>query len=77
MMTPEQILTETLKQQPREESSAEIRTVLDNRLTGGLYLTCDDFDHFDTRCCDTCHTSYPHCEMWIVVLSDGRHAWVL
>jgi hypothetical protein len=76
MMSPEQILAETLKQQPREEYLAEIRTVPNERLTESHYLTCEDFDHFDIRCCDTCHTSYPHCEMWIVVLSDGRYAWV-
>ena len=54
----------------------EIEVELAKRLTEESYLTCEDFDHFDVTCCDTCHTCYPHDEMWIVVLSDGRHAWV-
>ena len=49
---------------------------LEKRLTEKDYLTCEDFDHFDVDCCDTCHTCYLDSEMWIVVLSDGRHAWV-
>jgi hypothetical protein len=53
-----------------------VRGELAKRLTEDTYLTCDDFDHFDVTCCDTCHTCYPHYEMWIVKLSDGHHAWV-
>jgi hypothetical protein len=53
-----------------------IRLELEKRLTEETYLTCEDFDHFDTNCCETCHTCYPHYEMSIVVLSDGRHAWL-
>ena len=60
----------------REHDFLVIRAELEKRLTEEAYLTCEDFDHFDITCCDTCHTCYPHYEMWIVVLSDGRHAWV-
>lgn len=60
----------------REKRLTTIRTELEKRLTEQDYLTCEDFDHFDVTCCDTCHTFYPHYEMWIVVLSDCRHAWV-
>jgi len=60
----------------REEYSTVITAELEKRLTEEAYLTCEDFDHFDVNCCDTCHTCYPHYEMWVVVLSDGRNAWV-
>ncbi len=60
----------------REGYFTVITAELEKRLTEEAYLTCEDFDHFDITCCDTCHTCYPHYEMWIVVLSDGRHAWV-
>ncbi len=60
----------------REGYSTVITAELEKRLTEETYLTCEDFDHFDVNCCDTCHTCYPHYEMWVVVLSDGRNAWV-
>jgi hypothetical protein len=56
--------------------SKVIEEELAKSLTEESYLTCEDFDHFDITCCDSCHTSYPHYEMSAVLLSDGRHAWV-
>jgi hypothetical protein len=60
----------------RDGYSAVIKTDLQKRLTEESYLTCEDFDHFDATCCDTCHAFYPHYEMSVVLLSDDRHAWV-
>jgi len=60
----------------RQNYSTVIKAELEERLTEEDYLTCEDFDHFDITCCDTCHTFYPQYEMWFVVLNDGRFAWV-
>jgi hypothetical protein len=55
---------------------AIIADELERRLTKGAYLTCTDFDHLDVNCCESCHTGYPHYDMYDVPLDDGRHAWV-
>jgi hypothetical protein len=49
---------------------------LDRRLEVAAYLTCEDFALFDVHCCDSCHNFYPHYEMYVVELADGRMAWV-
>ena len=38
--------------------------------------TCDDFQHLNVTCCDTCHTFYPHYEMSLIALPDCAQAWV-
>ena len=53
-----------------------IRAELEKRLTEPVYLTCDDFDHFDVPCGNCCCHEEPHYEMADVILSDDRHAWV-
>jgi hypothetical protein len=55
---------------------AIITDELERRLTDHEYLTCTSFDHLDVNCCASCHTGYPHYDMYDVTLDDGRHAWV-
>lgn len=59
-----------------QSDSSVILEELERRLTEDQYLTCVDFQHFDVCCCMSCHTVYPHYDMYVVNLDDGRHAWV-
>jgi hypothetical protein len=45
------------------------------RLPDGEVTTCEQLD-LDVECCDICHSFYPHYEMEIVDLPDGRKAWM-
>ena len=38
--------------------------------------TCADFGELGVECCHTCHTLYPHHEMYIEDLPDGNKAWI-
>jgi hypothetical protein len=37
---------------------------------------CADFGELGVECCHTCHTLYPHYEMYIEDLPDGNKAWL-
>jgi hypothetical protein len=62
--------------QSSQAYSSVIVAELERRLTEREYLTCADFNHFDVHCCVNCHAGYPHYDMYIVDLDNGRHAWV-
>lgn len=49
---------------------------LQKRLPKTDIKTCDNFQHLNVTCCDTCHTFYPHYEMSLIDLPDGGEAWV-
>ena len=81
MKTRQQIIDETLKAHEATTGgpdvySAIIQAELEKRLTEEVYLTCEDFAHFDVKCCDAACESEPHYEMIDVVLDDDQHAWV-
>lgn len=67
-----------LRQTWEKEKSflAEVKTILTRRLTEREYLTCAEFDVLDVKCCDHCHSGYPHWDMWDITLPNGRHAFV-
>jgi hypothetical protein len=49
---------------------------LDRRLPEGDIKTCEDFKYLNVECCDTCHTFYPHYDMYLVTLPDCSRAWI-
>jgi hypothetical protein len=46
------------------------------RLSDRDFKTCVDFGELGVECCHTCHTLYPHYEMYIEDLPDGNKAWL-
>ena len=46
------------------------------RLPERDFRTCADFGELGVECCHTCHTLYPHHEMYIEDLPDGNKAWL-
>ena len=49
---------------------------LNKRLPDGEIKTCEDFKYLNAKCCDTCHTLYPHYEMHLESLPDTSMAWI-
>jgi hypothetical protein len=49
---------------------------LEDRLPEGDIKTCEEFEYLRAECCDNCHTSYPHYDMYLVSLPDGSHGWI-
>jgi hypothetical protein len=45
------------------------------RLPEGEIATCGDLRLAD-KCCESCHAFYPHYDMYVVQLSDGRTGWI-
>jgi hypothetical protein len=45
------------------------------RLPEGEIITCDELG-LAVKCCDSCHAYYPHYDMYVVELRDGRAAWI-
>jgi hypothetical protein len=81
MKTRRQIIDQTLKNHEGicggpDAYSPVIEAELIMRLTEDTFLTCEDFDHFDVKCCEAACESDPHYEMIDVILDDDRHAWV-
>jgi hypothetical protein len=44
------------------------------RLPDGDLKTCGDFAELSVRCCHTCHSFYPHYEMYMEDLPNGNKA---
>jgi hypothetical protein len=62
-----------------QDEEAFIISVLQDRLPTDADIdirTCEDFQHLKVECCTTCHNSYPHYEMKLIMLTDGSPAWV-
>jgi hypothetical protein len=38
-------------------------------------VTCEDL-RVEIECCPPCHSFYPHYDMYVVGLSDGRTGWI-
>ena len=38
--------------------------------------TCEDFEGLKAQCCETCHRSYPHYDMYLENLPTGGKAWL-
>lgn len=49
---------------------------LAERLPEGDIKTCDDRQHLGIGCCNICHTCYPHYDMYLEDVPDGRKAWI-
>jgi uncharacterized protein YbaR (Trm112 family) len=45
------------------------------RLPEGEITTCDEL-RLEVVCCPPCHGFYPHYDMHVVDLSDGRKGWI-
>jgi hypothetical protein len=81
MKTREQIRKEVLEEHELYTGGPDcyspiIETELSKRLTELVYLTCEDFAHFEVECCKACCHEEPHYYMSDVILNDDRHAWV-
>jgi hypothetical protein len=48
---------------------------MQKRLPEGEIITCDDL-RLEVQCCDICHGYYPHYDMYVVDLPDGRTGWI-
>jgi hypothetical protein len=45
------------------------------RLPEGEITTCEELQ-LDVECCSICHGFYPHYDMYMVELPDGRKGWI-
>lgn len=48
---------------------------LKKRLPDTDIVTCEQI-HINVNCCNTCHSFYPHYDMYLVDLPDNRKAWI-
>ncbi len=55
---------------------AIVIAAMTERLPERDFTTCADFGELGAECCHTCHTLYPHYEMYIEDLPDGNKAWI-
>jgi hypothetical protein len=55
---------------------AAVIATLRERLPDRDFKICADFGELGVECCHTCHTLYPHYEMYIEDLLDGNKAWL-
>lgn len=91
-MNREQIITKTLDQMRLYEISFEGHEPGSNdrdakynkdvffpemmkRLPEGEITTCEELQ-LDVECCPTCHGLYPHYEMDLKTIPDGRTGWI-
>jgi hypothetical protein len=91
-MNRDQIIAKTLDDMQRYETDFENREQesadrdaeynrdivipeMRKRLPGGDITTCGELQ-IETECCPTCHGLYPHCEMHVLNLPDGRTGWI-
>ena len=59
-----------------DEYEDVVIAALAERLPEGDIKTCDDLRHLGIECCNICHTSYPHYDMYLERVPDGRRCWV-
>jgi hypothetical protein len=59
-----------------EDYEDVVIATLEERLPEGNIQMCEDFKGLNVKCCQTCHSFYPHFEMSVVDLSDGGKAWL-
>lgn len=58
-----------------EEYAEVVEITLAERLPDVAFLTCDDFGDLHVTCCDACHTSHPHYDMYVEEVNGGA-AWI-
>lgn len=58
------------------EYEEDVIKTLETRLPDVDIKTCQDFKHLNVECCETCHEFYPHYDMSLIELPDGRKGWV-
>lgn len=59
-----------------DEASVVIPTLV-TRLPDDVDIkTCADFSSLGVACCSTCHSLYPHFEMYLDDTPDGSKAWI-
>jgi hypothetical protein len=90
-MTKNEIITKTLlemhqdcgdiggsERDPNEELDYEelVIVTLREQLPDDDVNTCEDFAGLKTHCCETCHRSYPHYDMYLENLPTGGKAWL-
>jgi hypothetical protein len=61
--------------QDADEYDEVVLTALTERLPEGDIKTCEDLS-LGVECCETCHTFYPHYEMYFETLPGGGSAWI-
>lgn len=76
-MTKDEIIALTLQQMgPDPGYEHVVIGELQKKLPEREIKTCADFRHLKIECCDSCHTAYPHYDMYLIALADGSLAWV-
>jgi hypothetical protein len=66
-----------LRPHPPYSDEPELEAYLMDRLPDGEDIkTCEDFQHLGATCCEVCHYSYPHSDMYLIDLPQGGKAWV-
>jgi hypothetical protein len=91
-MNRDQIITKTLDDMRCYENSVEDREPgsadrdaeynrdvfipeMEKRLPAGDIVTCAEL-RLEIECCPPCHGFYPHYDMHVVRLADGRTGWI-
>jgi hypothetical protein len=59
-----------------EKYRAIVEATLRERLPDTNFKICGEFDRLAATCCETCHTLYPHYEMYVEDLPSGEKAWI-
>jgi hypothetical protein len=59
-----------------EKYRAIVEATLRERLPDTNFKICGEFDRLAATCCETCHTLYPHYEMYVEDLPSGERAWI-
>jgi hypothetical protein len=63
---------------PNEELDYEelVIVTLREQLPDDDVNTCEDFEGMKAQCCETCHKSYPHYDMYLENLPTGGKGWL-
>lgn len=80
MMTKQQVIDATLQAMHQaygfsDECDAIVMATLNERLPDREFKTCEDLS-LGVECCDSCHTFYPHYDMYLETLPNGELAWL-
>ena len=76
-MTKEEIIAKTISELSCPPDYLDVVTdELQRRLPAQTLKMCHDFGLFAERCCESCHDSYPHYDMYLIELPQGEWAWV-
>ena len=76
-MTKEEIIAKTISDLSCPPDYLDV--VIDElrtRLPDHTLRTCEDFGLLSKKCCETCHSFYPHYDMGLIFLPEGESGWV-